>query len=197
MKKEHQEGQPTHVNMSPDVVGCIRHRRYDHLVRSPGCWVQLFGAGHLGVGVVVYRREITEASRCGLVDTVDDRGSLATAWWFLVAAPTMWSVGRAMRAPRARRSDATEQDRPSSRRGRPRRRSRDAPQPVRACRVDRRSGSRTGTAHRCRSRDSGLMTADIRTRRDHCHVNGLAGIVWPARAGGGSRHAIRSSRRKE
>ena len=60
--------------------------------------MEVLGIGHLGVGAILHRREIASAVRRGVVGTVDDHGPAAAAWWFLVAAPTMWSIGRLMRA---------------------------------------------------------------------------------------------------
>lgn len=36
--------------------------------------------------------------RRGVVNAVGDHGPAATAWWFLVVAPTTWSAGRLMQA---------------------------------------------------------------------------------------------------
>jgi len=65
---------------------------------SPARWVQLLGVGHLGIGAVLYRREIRDVVRSGVVGTVGDHGPVATAWWFLVVAPATWAAGRSMRA---------------------------------------------------------------------------------------------------
>jgi Family of unknown function (DUF6463) len=50
--------------------------------------MQLSAIAHLAVGAVLYRDALMEIARDGVVDPVPDRGDRATAFWFVVRAPT-------------------------------------------------------------------------------------------------------------
>jgi hypothetical protein len=66
--------------------------------RSPGWWVELTGIAHLGFSAVKFRRELTEIGRAGVVDAVPLKGPRATAFWFTIAAPAMWTSGAMLRS---------------------------------------------------------------------------------------------------
>jgi hypothetical protein len=72
-------------------------------VRGPGRWLQVVGLGHGAIGLWAYRdvlagtaREVRQRGPAAIVGAVPDRGDRATAFWFLVAAPALWSVGRTL-----------------------------------------------------------------------------------------------------
>lgn len=68
------------------------------LRRSPGWWLQLLGAAHVGVGIAVYRTSIAEIAGDKLVASVPVRGDRATAFWFMSVAPALWLGGRLLRS---------------------------------------------------------------------------------------------------
>jgi Family of unknown function (DUF6463) len=49
---------------------------------------------HAFVGIVLYRRELGSISRDGVVAGVPYRGPKSTVFWFLVASPLVWVIGR-------------------------------------------------------------------------------------------------------
>lgn len=65
---------------------------------SPGWWLQVIGLAHAGVGVVLHREPLVEIVRAKVIGTVPERGDRATAFWFLVVAPTSWIAGRLLRS---------------------------------------------------------------------------------------------------
>jgi len=72
-------------------------------VTGPGRWLQVVALGHGALGVWIYRDVLAETARAvrtrgpaALVGAVPDRGDRATAFWFLAAAPALWSVGRTL-----------------------------------------------------------------------------------------------------
>lgn len=63
--------------------------------------LQVVAVGHAAVGVQQYRdvladvaRDVRERGPGAVVGAVGDRGDRATAFWFLLAAPALWTVGR-------------------------------------------------------------------------------------------------------
>lgn len=71
---------------------------------APGRLLQVVALGHGAIGLWTYRdvlagtaREVRARGPRALVGAVPDRGDRATAFWFLVAAPALWSVGRTLR----------------------------------------------------------------------------------------------------
>lgn len=65
---------------------------------SPGWWLQVIGLAHAGVGVVLHREPLVEIARARVIGAVPERGDRATAFWFLVVAPTCWTAGRLLRS---------------------------------------------------------------------------------------------------
>lgn len=61
---------------------------------SNGRLLQAIAVGHAVVGATVYRRELRELARRGLLGTISVRGDGATAFWFLVPAPLLFEAGR-------------------------------------------------------------------------------------------------------
>lgn len=59
-----------------------------------GRLLQLIACGHAGVGSAIYRKELREIGREGIVGAVPYRGPRATAFWFLVPSPLLWMLGR-------------------------------------------------------------------------------------------------------
>ena len=66
-------------------------------------WLQVVGLGHGAIGLWTYRdvlagiaREVRQRGPAAIVGAVPDRGDRATAFWFLVAAPALWSIGRTL-----------------------------------------------------------------------------------------------------
>jgi hypothetical protein len=49
---------------------------------------------HALVGAAVYRRELSSIGRDGVVAGVPYRGSKPTVFWFLIASPLVWVIGR-------------------------------------------------------------------------------------------------------
>lgn len=76
------------------LVGHLRRGCSSAGGRSPGWWLQLIGLAHAGVGVVLHREPLAEIIKARVIGTVPDRGDRATAFWFLVVAPTSWVAGR-------------------------------------------------------------------------------------------------------
>lgn len=70
-------------------------------LRSPGWWVQFTGVGHTLFSVVVFKDELAEIYRAGLIDEVPLKGPRATAFWFTVAGPFMWAAGKLLRSAEA------------------------------------------------------------------------------------------------
>lgn len=63
--------------------------------------LQVVAVGHAVIGVQQYRdvladaaRDVRERGPGAVVGAVGDRGDRATAFWFLLAAPALWTVGR-------------------------------------------------------------------------------------------------------
>lgn len=72
-------------------------------MRGPGPWLRVVGLAHGAIGLWTYRdvlagitREVRRRGPAAFVGAVPDRGDRATAFWFLVAAPALWSVGRTL-----------------------------------------------------------------------------------------------------
>lgn len=68
------------------------------LRRSPGWCLQFLGFAHVPVGVVLYREALAGIVGDKLVRTVPDHGDRATAFWYMLAAPTLWVGGRLLRS---------------------------------------------------------------------------------------------------
>lgn len=68
----------------------------------------MVGAVHVGVGVALYRTELAEIARAGVVNAVPDRGGRATAFWFLAPAPALWLGGRLLRSAEANDDHAAQ-----------------------------------------------------------------------------------------
>lgn len=66
-----------------------------------GRLLQLMAVGHAAVGIGLYREELRSIAREGVLAAVPYRGSQATAFWFLMAAPTWWLTGRLVGAAEA------------------------------------------------------------------------------------------------
>ncbi|TCP53520.1 hypothetical protein EV191_10487 [Tamaricihabitans halophyticus] len=66
--------------------------------RTPGWWLQAVSAAHAGVGVALYRDAVAEIAARKYVNAVPERGDRATAFWFLTAAPALWTAGRLLRS---------------------------------------------------------------------------------------------------
>jgi hypothetical protein len=71
--------------------------------RARGRWddgglLQLLAAAHAAVGICLYRDELRSIARDGVVAAVPFRGSKATAFWFLMSAPTWWLAGHLLAA---------------------------------------------------------------------------------------------------
>jgi uncharacterized protein DUF6463 len=49
---------------------------------------------HALVGMITYRRELGSISRDGVIAGVPYRGPKPTAFWFLIASPLVWVIGR-------------------------------------------------------------------------------------------------------
>ncbi len=63
--------------------------------RLPGSGrlLQLTSIGHAAVGVALYREELRAIARERVVGAVPYKGSKATAFWFVMSAPSWWLVG--------------------------------------------------------------------------------------------------------
>ena len=68
-------------------------RRLDSLPRE-GALLRLLAVGHALVGIVFYRRELRSIGRDGILAGVPYRGPKATAFWFFVPSPLVWTIGR-------------------------------------------------------------------------------------------------------
>jgi hypothetical protein len=72
-------------------------------VSRPGRALQAVALGHGAIGAWLYRdvlagvaRDVRARGPRALVGAVGDRGDRATAFWFLVASPVLWSLGRSL-----------------------------------------------------------------------------------------------------
>lgn len=65
---------------------------------SPGRSLELIGVAHAAVGLVLHRHGLASIVRGHIVDTVGDHGDRATAWWFMMTAPMVWTTGRLLRS---------------------------------------------------------------------------------------------------
>jgi hypothetical protein len=70
-------------------------------VSGPGRWLQVVAVGHAAVGAWLYRdvladaaRDVRERGPAAVLGVVPERGDRSTAFWFLVAAPALWGLGR-------------------------------------------------------------------------------------------------------
>lgn len=70
-------------------------------LRSPGRWLQMLGVAHVAVGAAIYREALGEIVDGNVVATIPDHGDKATAFWFLLGAPLMWTTGRLLRVAEA------------------------------------------------------------------------------------------------
>ncbi|MDD7937159.1 DUF6463 family protein [Actinomycetospora lutea] len=68
-----------------------------------GRLLQVVALGHAAIGAWIYRdvvagvaRDVRVGGPRALVGVVPDRGDRATAFWFLVAAPALWTLGRSL-----------------------------------------------------------------------------------------------------
>ena len=71
---------------------------------GPGRWLRVLGLGHTALGAWIYRDVLAETAHevrsrgpAALVGAVPFRGDRATAFWFLLAGPALWTVGRTLR----------------------------------------------------------------------------------------------------
>lgn len=62
--------------------------------RGEGTLLRLLAVGHAMVGVAIYHRELRSMGRDGILGGVPYRGPKATAFWFLVPSPLIWTIGR-------------------------------------------------------------------------------------------------------
>ena len=88
----------TGTRRAPCRPGTSATYRPHVLPRSPGWWLQCLGLVHAVVGVVLYRQPLAQIVRDRFVSSVPDLGDRATAFWFMVAAPTLWLGGRLLRS---------------------------------------------------------------------------------------------------
>ncbi len=70
----------------------------DALDRPPSRWLRRISIAHVAVGLVLHRTAIRELLQAGLVGAVPDHGRRATAFWYFVAAPTLWLSGRLLQS---------------------------------------------------------------------------------------------------
>ncbi len=91
-------GPLTGTRRAPCRPGTSATYRRHVLPRSPGWWLQCLGLVHAVVGVVLYRQPLAQIVRDRFVSSVPDLGDRATAFWFMVAAPTLWLGGRLLRS---------------------------------------------------------------------------------------------------
>ncbi len=63
---------------------------------SNGRLLQALAVGHAVVGAVIYRRELTEIRRAGILASVPYKGPRATVFWFLFPSPLLWTLGRGL-----------------------------------------------------------------------------------------------------
>ncbi|WP_258723738.1 DUF6463 family protein [Cellulomonas sp. NS3] len=73
-----------------------------------GWWVELVAVGHLVVGSVLFRDVVLDVARAGGWGAVPLRGDRATGFWFLLASPAWWALGRELRAAEERGDRATQ-----------------------------------------------------------------------------------------
>lgn len=62
-------------------------------IRSPGRWLQALALLHVPVGVALYPEALRRMRAGGVVNSVADHGDESTVFWFLLAAPLLWSTG--------------------------------------------------------------------------------------------------------
>lgn len=65
---------------------------------SWGRLLQGVAVAHATVGTIVHREALAGIVRGRVVNQVPEQGEAATAFWFLVAAPSLWMGGRLLRA---------------------------------------------------------------------------------------------------
>ncbi|MFI8852478.1 DUF6463 family protein [Streptomyces sp. 891-h] len=75
---------------------------------STGRLIQAVAVGHGAIGAVLYREELAQLARDGVLNTVPERGDRAAAFWFMTAAPALWAVGRLVHSAE-RNDDAAAQ----------------------------------------------------------------------------------------
>jgi hypothetical protein len=68
------------------------------LRRSPAWWLQFLGVAHAALGAVLHRDALGDIARARVVNSVPDHGEKATAFWFMVSAPSLWLGGRLLRS---------------------------------------------------------------------------------------------------
>ena len=62
---------------------------------SSGFVLQCIAVAHAVVGMVTFRRTLASMARAGVLNAVgNDTGERAAAFWFMAAAPLLWSTGR-------------------------------------------------------------------------------------------------------
>lgn len=66
-------------------------------LRSPGRWLQIVGFAHLLYGLTDFRSEWASILGHGVWASIPNRGDDATAFWFLLGAPLMWTTGLLLR----------------------------------------------------------------------------------------------------
>ncbi|MBB2921352.1 DUF6463 family protein [Cellulomonas cellasea] len=76
--------------------------------RTLGWWVEVVAVGHLVVGSALFRDVIVDVARHGGVGAVPLRGDRSTGFWFLLASPAWWALGRELRAAEERGDRATQ-----------------------------------------------------------------------------------------
>ncbi len=64
------------------------------LLPGTGRLLQIIACGHVAVGSALYRKELREIGRDGILGAVPYRGPKATAFWFLFPSPLLWMLGR-------------------------------------------------------------------------------------------------------
>jgi hypothetical protein len=80
------------------------------LAGSPGDWLQRIAVAHGAVGVALHHAALADLLHDRVVASVPDHGERATAFWFLIAAPLLWTSGRLLRSAE-RSHDAAAQRR--------------------------------------------------------------------------------------
>ncbi len=70
-------------------MSCERRR-----LPGTGHLLQLIAGAHAAVGSALYRKELREIGRKGVLGAVPYRGPRATAFWFLFPSPLLWMLGR-------------------------------------------------------------------------------------------------------
>ncbi|MGW6129758.1 DUF6463 family protein [Cellulomonas sp. NPDC055163] len=76
--------------------------------RTLGWWVELVAVGHLVVGSVLFRDVVRDVAQDGGWGAVPLRGDRSTGFWFLLASPAWWALGRELRAAEERGDRATQ-----------------------------------------------------------------------------------------